>query len=98
MNAHAVKAVATAGIVLASMLAMTGAKAAEQPGQIDLSRLDQVIVQVTEQDRRERPAAHEQLRLNADGFEGRQAHSRVTSDNLLNSDVARFLARNLTGN
>ena len=98
MNAHAVKAVVTAGIALASVFAMTGAKAAEQPGEIDLSRLDQVIVQVTEQDRRERPAAHEQLRLSADDLEGRRAYSRVTSDNLLNSDVARFLARNLTGN
>lgn len=98
MNAHAVKAVVTAGIALASVFAMTGAKAAEQPGEIDLSRLDQVIVQVTEQDRRERPPAHEQLRLSADGLEGRRAYSRVTSDNLLNSDVARFLARNLTGN
>ena len=48
MNAHAVKAVVTAGIALASVFAMTGAKAADQPGEIDLSRLDQVIVQVTE--------------------------------------------------
>ena len=84
-------------VALAMTLASpAAAEPAGEPARIDLLRPDRLLVQITDQDSTE--TAGDRYRLSAAYTSGQfRGYKDVSRANLLNSPVARYFARQLTG-